>query len=154
MADGEQVLFNLVKEGDIENLKTLIDTGVDVNTKDDNGFTALHYAVYHDKIDIVRFLLEKDADVNIVAQQRMKYTPLLIAALKSRADIFMLLEETGKAQQSFESKGLNIIGVDYHSSNSLLILTASGLKFILQYNEKTVGIKSLKKADISQFLKK
>lgn len=154
MADGEQVLFNLVKEGDIENLKTLIDTGVDVNTKDDNGFTALHYAVYHNKIDIVRFLLEKDADVNIVAKQRMEYTPLLIAALKSRADIFMLLKETGKIQESSELRGFTIIGVDYHSTNSFLTLTASGLKFILQYKEDTPGIKGLKKAAISQFLKK
>jgi len=51
-----------------ETFKLLFDKGVDINAKDNNGDTALHYACrYLDrKFEIIELLLENGADVNSI----------------------------------------------------------------------------------------
>ena len=46
-------------------IKLLIEQGVDINTRDKAGYTALMYASMNGRLDIVTYLIENGADVNL-----------------------------------------------------------------------------------------
>ncbi len=69
-------LFHSIVQDDIETVKNLINSGYDTSAKDSNGQTALHVAVEHGNLEIVRILLEKGARVN--AKTKAKQTPILM----------------------------------------------------------------------------
>ncbi len=52
-------------DGDITTLKSLLSQGVNINTVDDKGWTALRGAVFGENIAAVKFLLKNKADPNI-----------------------------------------------------------------------------------------
>jgi ankyrin repeat protein len=62
-------------------VKLLLSSGVDIESRDHNGKTALCAAVLNNKLDVVRFLCESDARVNI--QGEKGWTPLTTAASDS-----------------------------------------------------------------------
>ncbi|QGQ46542.1 M48 family metallopeptidase [Metabacillus sediminilitoris] len=81
--EGTTPLMLAVSNGDIEEVKDLLDEGVDINAVDADGWTALHYAIswqeYMDEyeeelvesptnIELVKLLLANGADPNIVDQ--------------------------------------------------------------------------------------
>lgn len=68
-------LMAAVVYGDVETIQKLIRAGADVNSRTDEGSTALHWAV--DDIEKVRLLVGAGADVNAVADSGR--TPLLSA---------------------------------------------------------------------------
>jgi ankyrin repeat protein len=49
---------------DIDKVKEILASGIDIHTANANGFTGLHMAASKYKIDIAEFLLEQGADVN------------------------------------------------------------------------------------------
>lgn len=51
------------KEGNISDIQHLLDQAIDVDSKDDHGYTALHWAVEEGCIEVVRVLVEKGADI-------------------------------------------------------------------------------------------
>lgn len=82
-----------VKEGEIVAVKELLDNGIDVNLRDENGMTALIQASSQGHTDIVRLLLERGAAVN--ARTKDGWSALMEAALYDFTDIFKLLVEHG-----------------------------------------------------------
>jgi len=58
-------LILTVATGDMDKIDMLLSHGVDVNIKDKIGLTALHAAKIHGREDVVKFLLEEGADLNI-----------------------------------------------------------------------------------------
>ena len=59
---GETVLHTAAKKGNIGRLKECLETpGVDINCVDHNGYTPLSEAVSHDKLEVVRLLLNHRA---------------------------------------------------------------------------------------------
>ena len=65
-------------EGYTDSVKVLLDSGADVNAKDEGGWTALFWAAFAQRRAVVRLLLEKGADAN--AKNRYDDTPLIRAA--------------------------------------------------------------------------
>ncbi|HQP04294.1 MAG TPA: ankyrin repeat domain-containing protein [Bacteroidales bacterium] len=58
-------LLEACKNNNYEEAKRLIDDGADVNVKDENGYTSLHFATANeDGLEIAKLLIEKGADVN------------------------------------------------------------------------------------------
>jgi len=57
-------LFEATRQGDIERVTLLLDQGVDVNTKDEEGRTSLHIASWRGHFDIASLLLKNGADIN------------------------------------------------------------------------------------------
>ena len=86
-------LINAVKNGDIKNVRELIEKGADVDAKDKSRWTALHWAACSGKVDISTFLIEKRADVN--AKNNDGGTALHWAALNEHVDIAKILIENG-----------------------------------------------------------
>lgn len=57
-------LLEASAEGDIEKVKLLLDQGIDVNSANAQGWTALTNAAYNQHLELVKFLVEHGADVN------------------------------------------------------------------------------------------
>lgn len=57
-------LMYLANEGDMDGIRELLDSGVDVNFRDIDGRTALHVAACQGFADVVELLLERGAQVD------------------------------------------------------------------------------------------
>ncbi|KAJ1474209.1 ankyrin repeat-containing domain protein, partial [Baffinella frigidus] len=60
--DGE--LISAAGDGKLEEVRTLIRAGADINEKDEFGSTPLHAAARHKHLEVVRILLGAGADKN------------------------------------------------------------------------------------------
>jgi uncharacterized damage-inducible protein DinB len=66
-----------------------------VNAYNPAGWTALQFASYTGKEEVVRLLLERGADVNAVSQNELKWTALTAAERGGRHAVAVLLRERG-----------------------------------------------------------
>ena len=73
--------------------KIILEHGI--NVKANNGWAAIHIAANKGNLKVVKFLLEKGADVRLNYFQSKKQTALYIAAEKSHWDIVQLLLDYG-----------------------------------------------------------
>lgn len=87
-------LHQAVADGNIEQVKSLIAKGADVNAKDERGQTPLHFAARRGHEEIVRLLIAEGADVN-VSMEDGSWTPLLDAASNGHTQVVKLLLEKG-----------------------------------------------------------
>lgn len=98
-------IFNAINNGvgDIERLKVLLASGVNVNIKDENGNTPLHHAVSANNQEIVEVLLANGADINI--QNKDGATPLYNAVLQNnQAMVKCLLDNAKDANINIQNK--------------------------------------------------
>ena len=86
-------LHQVVASGDIDQIKSLISKGADVNAKDRSDRTPLHYAARWGHKDVAELLLAKDADVNV--KDNRGRTPLSLAEEEGHNEIVELLLEHG-----------------------------------------------------------
>ena len=89
------VLSSVIRRGNNKLIEQIIGLGVDVNVRDKQGLTPLHYAVSSENPskDITAFLIDNGAQVNIKDNEGM--TPLMHAALKGYADMVVRLVDSG-----------------------------------------------------------
>ncbi|MFA5999313.1 MAG: ankyrin repeat domain-containing protein [Candidatus Babeliales bacterium] len=84
--------FSAVKSGNLEIVKQLITKGVDINAIDSNGAFALFLA--HDSAEMVQFLINNGADVNMQSL-KTNFTALMGAALMGKYEIAKMLLASG-----------------------------------------------------------
>ncbi|MCQ2365150.1 MAG: ankyrin repeat domain-containing protein [Akkermansia sp.] len=76
-------------------VKTLMATpGINLNAKDNDGFTALHWAAWSGMPQST-ILLVSEGGLDLNAQENSGYTPLMLAALRGNAAAVRLLLELG-----------------------------------------------------------
>ncbi|RLN94751.1 hypothetical protein BBJ28_00014395 [Nothophytophthora sp. Chile5] len=85
----------------------------DVNARDAQGNTALHYAADCTQLDVARTLLAMGADANLC--NRLIIPPLHMAVNKARLDMVKLLLNEGQA---------NVNAADFQDNTALLLLAA------------------------------
>jgi len=107
-----QNLFTVVSKGTIEDVRTLLNSGVDVNVQDVSGATALFYAVSYGRLDCVKLLLEKGANPTLRDQDRC--TPLLLAEFNAdyygnKAEAIDVLRSAASLFQVAEAKQLDCL---------------------------------------------
>jgi ankyrin repeat protein len=86
-------LHEAAAAGDIQQIKSLISAGADVNAKDDKGSTPLHYAVILANKDVIELLIAGGADVNVKDDQG--HTALWWAKQQENAELTDLLLKHG-----------------------------------------------------------
>ena len=67
MTDASGLLCQAAAKGELDYIRLLIENGVDVNTTDVDGRTALHLAVCYGHLEVVQYLV-RTSGVNINAQ--------------------------------------------------------------------------------------
>ena len=75
---------------------------INLNYKDEKGYTALHYACDEGKLKIVKILLDENCDSNI--KNNEKETPLHLASKKGYFDICKMLIENGAVLNTYNSE--------------------------------------------------
>lgn len=93
MNELNEKLLDAAKDGNLDQVKSLIEQGADIEAKTDNGSTPLHWAAASGHTDVANLLLEKGADIE--AKDRGGWTPLHWAAANGQTDIANLLLEKG-----------------------------------------------------------
>lgn len=89
--DMNKQLIAAAERGDTATLRTLVEDGVNLNTQDMQGRTAIMAAVYENKVDAVRVLIEAGADIN--KQDNRLNNPFLYSGAEGQLDILKLLIE-------------------------------------------------------------
>lgn len=93
----ENILYPIhraVKQGDLAEVQSLIETGKGVNDLDGTGVSPLHYAALYGHKDIANLLISKGALIDS-RSIREDATPLHMAVSGRHTDIVMLLIEKG-----------------------------------------------------------
>jgi uncharacterized protein len=97
-AETSTSLADAVKENRPATARALLEKGVDVNAAHSDGMTALHWAVYHDDLELVKRLTA--AGANAKAENRYGVPPLSIACQNGNAEIVELLLDAGADPQA------------------------------------------------------
>jgi ankyrin repeat protein len=95
-------LLDAVKASDITAVRALLKHRTDVNIRDGDGTTALHWAVDQDDVDIVKLLIAAGADVS--AANRYGVQPISLACANGSPQVVGALLEAG-ANPNFTSSG-------------------------------------------------
>ncbi len=83
---GTPIISLAAERGFLEIVKSLSESGADINAMNAVGHTALNRAVFFGRNGVVDYLLSKDADVN-VTDKKFALTALMAAARKNRVDL-------------------------------------------------------------------
>lgn len=87
----------LIKQGNYEAVKGMIEAGVDVNKKS-VGLTPLMYAARQNRIEIVKLLIANGADIK--AKSNRGYSALKYAELSKAHDAFEIISNELKVQKA------------------------------------------------------
>jgi len=85
----EDGLTECARTGKVEQLEKLLSLGVDMNVKDENGYSPLHWAAINGKLDCMALLIKAGADIN--QTDHGGWTALHYAAFKNRLDCVGML---------------------------------------------------------------
>lgn len=77
-----------VSIGDVEQVENGLQEGLDVNSADEEGYSALQAAAENDHLEIVKLLVSKGADVD----HRSTYTALELAEMAGNKDVVAYLK--------------------------------------------------------------
>ncbi|KAM7491814.1 hypothetical protein LguiA_034735 [Lonicera macranthoides] len=91
--DEDKKALRCVSLGDVEGLRSALASGVDMETRDSEGRTALHYACIYGEVEWAKVLVEAGAKVDALDKQ--KNTPLHYAAGYGGKECVTLLMEKG-----------------------------------------------------------
>jgi ankyrin repeat protein len=90
-----QEIFDAVKKNDVEKVKELIEKDSrQIQAKDRQGYALLNSACNLGHIEIINFLIDKGADINLLAG-RLDLTPLMECARTGNLGVAKLLVEKG-----------------------------------------------------------
>ena len=92
-AFGNQVLMLAAKRSRLDIVEILLEKGVDIAGRDEDGFTVLHLAVFYEHIEMVKYLIGKISNINIRGESDR--TPLNIAAENGYVEIAEILIDEG-----------------------------------------------------------
>ena len=74
--------------GDFEHVKKCLADGIDANTTDDEGYSALQAAAENDQLEVVKLLIQQGADPHYKAA----YTALELAEMAGNQEIVVYLK--------------------------------------------------------------
>jgi uncharacterized protein len=89
----DALLANAAEKRDWMAVRALLDQGADINRAQVDDMTALHWATYHDELDIAKSLVARGA--NVRASNRYGVTPLALACTNGNGSMVELLLDAG-----------------------------------------------------------
>ncbi len=115
--------------------KFLLNRGADINSKDEDGKTALLIAIWDRNFDMAKILINRGADVNIVDNKGD--TPLTYASRGGNLNIIKLLIDKGADINKKTEQGLTPLTLSLYNGHSEVadFLISSGAKYDINYED-------------------
>jgi ankyrin repeat protein len=134
-------LFEACCIGDIENVKNSLDIQPKlINTFSNDGFTPLGLACFFGHFEIVKYLVERGAEVNIPSSNSFKVAPIHSATAISNYEITELLIKNGADVNAKQQSGVTPLHSAAH--NGKIEITKLLVKHGADVNAKTVDGKT------------
>lgn len=102
---GTRSLLAAAKYGQIPLAVNLLVGGIEVNSTDDKGHSALHYAAEHGQPEMIRALRDNGANINAVAIKFRREMPLHMASYKGHTETVEVLCSLGAAVDGKDGQG-------------------------------------------------
>jgi ankyrin repeat protein len=96
---------SFIKKGDIESIKSAIESGFDVNSSEQGEFgsSLLHIAIRYGQMEVFLYLLDNGADLDFV--DSVGWTPLMEAVVDDKAEFGKILVERGCKKDLINHRG-------------------------------------------------
>lgn len=121
-----QQLLEAVLAGDRQSVQELLEAGVSVSVRDDQGLTGVHLAASKGNLDMLKLLLEKGASVN--TRDQYGITPLHLAAVKGHLQAAELLRRHGAETDFFIEVSLGNLALVKEKAATLSLKELQGPK--------------------------
>ena len=107
---GRPLFHRAARQGRIEIVWAMLESGVDVDLRDDIGFTALMEAARDGHVNMVSLLLEHGADPNIISSSAaLKMTPIHLACVGGDTSIITALHDAGASLDAQDTDGTTAV---------------------------------------------
>ncbi len=110
-----QELIDAVKKNDMPTLQKMLNSVQNINEQNEQGNTALHYAVATNNYDMVKVLLDNNADVNV--ENAKGWSPLEIAEKTKMTEIRNAIKE--KATSDALKKQAEVVAKAKEEANKM-----------------------------------
>jgi len=74
----KEEIFQYAAYGDLEKIKKLLNSGIDIDIKDQDEYTMLHWATQEGHLEVIKSLILEGANIHLKDEEG--FTPLYIAA--------------------------------------------------------------------------
>jgi len=132
MNDNKYV-FVTASEGNNRALKTLLDQGIDIESRDSKGNTPLIVATMKNRIRTVKFLLSRGADINAVNKKGL--SPIHIAIYKNKPSMVFELMERGANLSAQDANGHSPLHIAVHKGYLSLVHTILESGITIDFND-------------------
>ncbi|KAI4463292.1 palmitoyltransferase hip14 [Holotrichia oblita] len=115
--------FDIVKAtqyGAFARVKELVDAGYNVNQRDNETVTLLHWAAINNRKDIMRFFIDKGAEVDAVGGE-LNATPLHWATRQGHLDAVVILMNAGADPTLRDAEGCSCIHLAAQFGHTALV---------------------------------
>ena len=149
-------IFSAIKLNIPEMAISVLEDGIDLNTKNSRGFSPLMMAVSLKRNNIVQVLIDRGADVDCKVQG---FTPLMFAAQEGFTDIANILIEANADINEKTNDGLSVLMAAVRDGHIeiIKILLAKGVDVKATTNKGTTALmvaKEFKQKKVIELLEK
>ncbi len=96
-------LVEAAQKGDLKRVQDLLNKGADVETKNSDGITPLMAAAFNNHLEIMKLLLEREANVNVMANG---VSLLMVSSTMGQTPVVKLLLEWEADANAKDSSGV------------------------------------------------
>lgn len=136
-----KMLISYAANGQLDDLKELVEQGISVNSKNEDGVTALMGASLKGHLRVVQYLTSKRADLN-VKESQYEWTALMLASKGGRLDIVKHLVAKGAHINMKAKNGKTALMIAAHNGHLGVVkyLIAKGAKVNERAKHDTTAI--------------
>lgn len=157
--------FQSCEIGKLQNVKILLENGIDINCQNELGETPLHIAVAKNDIDLINLLIKYDPDTSIITYKD-NFTVLNYAKIRGNKKIIKIIGDLAEKQKKKEIKneivdfinnGMDDVNGNMNSflirDNNSLFMSRNDTNFdqIQNYNGEVVSIFTDENKSINSF---
>lgn len=125
-------LFNAVRKGHYNKTKQILESGVDVESKNEEGWTVLMFAAYYNRIKISKLLIE-EYNANINASNNIGRTPLMFAVLEDNYKITKMLLKNDVDINDYDEGGWTALYISTIPTFNALLGHIKIAKLLIKY---------------------
>ena len=100
-------LADAAQDRDIQTVRSIVESGADVNAFGSDGTPALHWFIRVDDVETARFLVDAGADATL--PNRYGVTPLYLAAANGNSEIIRILLDAGADPNEVDPTGETVL---------------------------------------------